>query len=103
MRMMMKVSIPVAKGNQTLADGTLPRVLQESLGKLKPEAAYFTTLDGKRTALIFFDMTDPSQIPSTAEPFFNAFDASVEFSPVMNQEDLTKALGAMAQAAPGSR
>ena len=103
MRTLIRVSIPVAKGNQTLADGTLPRVLQEVLGQLKPEAAYFTTLDGKRTALIVFDLKDPSQIPSVAEPFFNAFEAEVEFFPVMNQEDLSSGLATMARAAAGAR
>lgn len=41
---------------------------------------------------IVFDMEDPSEIPSVAEPFFITFNARVEFQPVMNLQDLQKAL-----------
>lgn len=99
MRMMLKASIPVEKGSQTIADGSLPRIIQEILGEIKPEAAYFLTLDGKRTSLIFFDIADSSQIPGVAEPFFMAFDADVELYPVMNGDDLAKGLDGAAAAA----
>jgi hypothetical protein len=97
--MMLKASIPVEKGSQTIADGSLPRIIQEILGELKPEAAYFLTLDGKRTSLIFFDLADASQIPGVAEPFFMAFGAGVDFYPVMNGDDLAKGLNGAAAAA----
>ncbi len=99
MRMMLKASIPVEKGSQTIADGSLPRIMQELLGQIKPEAAYFLTLNGKRTSLIFFDLADPSQIPTIAEPFFMAFNADVEFYPVMTADDLAKGLEGAAAAA----
>jgi hypothetical protein len=99
MRMMLKASIPVEKGSQTIADGSLPKIIQEILGELKPEAAYFLSLNGKRTSLIFFDMADTSQIPAVAEPFFMAFDAEVELYPVMNGDDLAKGLDGAAAAA----
>ena len=99
MRMMLKASIPVEKGSETIADGSLPRIVQEILGEIKPEAAYFLALDGKRTSLIFFDLADPSRIPAIAEPFFMAFNAEVEFYPVMNGDDLAKGLDGAAAAA----
>jgi hypothetical protein len=37
---------------------------------LKAEAAYFVAEDGVRTAMIFFDMRDSSDIPSIVEPLF---------------------------------
>jgi hypothetical protein len=97
--MMLKASIPVEKGSETIADGSLPRIVQEILGEIKPEAAYFLALDGKRTSLIFFDLADPSRIPAIAEPFFMAFNAEVEFYPVMNGDDLAKGLDGAAAAA----
>jgi hypothetical protein len=57
-----------------------------------PEAAYFTPLEGKRGGMIFFDMTDPSQIVESVEPFFLGLSASIELVPVMNADDLRKGL-----------
>lgn len=93
MRMLMKVHIPAAEGSAALADGSLPQVVQQAMEKLKPEAAYFLAEDGMRTAFIVFDMTDPSQIPVAAEPFFQKLGAEVDFAPVMNAEDLQAGLG----------
>jgi hypothetical protein len=64
--------------------------IQSILADLKPEAAYFTEFDGERTGLIFFDMKDTSEIPGIAEPWFLAFDASVEIKAVMNGDDLAR-------------
>ena len=97
MRTMLKVSIPVETENKAIADGSLPRLLQGLLGDLKPEAAYFLASEGTRTALIFFNLADPSQIPAIAEPLFMGLDAEVDFFPVMNAEDLGKGLAAAEQ------
>ncbi len=44
-----------------------------------------------RSALLFMELKDASQIPAIAEPWFLAFDASVDIQPVMTPEDLRKA------------
>jgi hypothetical protein len=92
MRTLLKVTIPVDHGNSGIEHGTLPKTIENILSDLKPEAAYFTTIEGKRSGLIVFDLKDPSQIPMVAEPWFLAFNAQVEFQPVMNVEDLKKAM-----------
>ena len=86
--MLMKVQIPVDKGNTSIKDGTLPNVVMGSLERLKPESAYFCTEGGKRTALIVFDFKQVSDMPSIAEPFFDQLNAEVTFTPVMSAEDL---------------
>ena len=91
MRTMMRVTIPGEA--RAIADGSLPATLEAAMERLTPEAAYFITDDGQRTALMFSDMTDGSDIPSIAEPFFTNLSASVEFSPVMNADDLQTGLG----------
>lgn len=91
MRCLLKVSIPVEAGNVAISDGTLPKTIETILNDLKPEAAYFAEENGKRTAFIFLDLKDVSQIPAVAEPWFLAFQAHVEFHPAMNLEDLKKA------------
>ena len=89
---MLKVSIPVEAGNIAVKDGSLKKVIGESIERLKPEAAYFLPEDGRRTAIMVFDLADQSQIPSIAEPFFSAFNAAVSIVPVMNADDLKKGL-----------
>jgi hypothetical protein len=92
MRMMLKATIPVENGNTAIKDGTLPKALQATAERLKPEAAYFFAEDGKRTALFFFDMQDASQIPSITEPLFMGMNAALTIVPVMNTDDLKKGL-----------
>lgn len=95
MRVMLKVGIPVEAGNAAAKAGKLGTTIQSILADLKPEAAYFTDDDGKRTAFLFLDLQEASQIPAIAEPWFLAFNASIEFHPVMIPEDLAKAAGAI--------
>jgi hypothetical protein len=65
---------------------------------MKPEAAYFTDDSGQRTAFIILEMQDASQIPAIAEPWFLAFNASIEIHPVMLPDDLAKAAPAIERA-----
>jgi len=75
------------------ASGELARQLMDST---KPEAAYFGTENGRRTGYLVFDMVDSAQIPVIAEPLFQRMDATVEFIPVMNADDLQRGLAAAA-------
>ncbi len=68
------------------------------LATQKPEAAYFYEENGKRTGLICVNLQDASEIPAIAEPWFLAFDASVEFHPAMTLEDLQRAAPAIEDA-----
>jgi len=98
MRFLLKVNIPVETGNAAAKAGRLEGTIQSILADLKPEAVYFTDDKGQRTAFIFLDMQDASQIPAIAEPWFLAFNAHVEIHPVMVPEDLAKAGPAIEQA-----
>ena len=92
MRTMLRWTVPVEKGNDAIKDGSLIQIIESMLQELDPEAAYFFPKDGKRSGEIVFDMTDPSQIPQIAEPLFMSVNAAVEFLPVMNVDDLRRAL-----------
>jgi hypothetical protein len=96
MRMMLRFTLPVEKSNAAINDGSLARTMESILSSLKPEAAYFTPLDGKRAGMIFFDMVDPSQIIETVEPLFLNLNATTELVPVMNADDLRKGLAKVA-------
>ena len=98
MRMMLKITIPTEVGNRTIKDGSLPKLLEATMSKLKPEAAYFVAENGLRCAMVFFDMRDASDIPVIAEPLFMGLGAELELVPVMNADDLRKGLSAAMQA-----
>jgi len=98
MRFMLKVTIPVETGNAAAKAGELGSTIQAILADAKPEAAYFTDEDGRRAGFIFLDLQDASQIPAYAEPWMLAFDATIQFRPVMIPEDLARAGSAITSA-----
>jgi hypothetical protein len=98
MRMLLKMEMDVQAANQAIKDGSLTETIDRVMAQIQPEAAYFTALDGKRTALIFFDLKEPSQIPAVAEPFFQTVNARVELTPAMNADDVRAGLQEAAKA-----
>jgi hypothetical protein len=98
MRIFLKVEIPVEAGNALAKSGKLGETIQAILKEQKPEAAYFVAMNGHRTGLIFLDLSDESQIPAIAEPWFLACKGRVEFYPAMVPGDLAKAGPAIAKA-----
>jgi hypothetical protein len=98
MRFLLKVELPVEIGNVVSKKGNLGKTIRSILGDLKPEAAYFLASNGKRAGYIFVEMQDASEIPALAEPWFHAFQASVEIIPVMTPDDLKKAEPAITKA-----
>jgi hypothetical protein len=102
MRMLLTVQFDTEAGNRGIRDGSFPQTLERALQELHPEAAYFTARDGKRTGYIVFDLKEPSDIPSVAEPLFMGFNASIELTPVMTPQDvqigMEKASAALAAA-----
>jgi hypothetical protein len=99
MRMLMKVQIPTEAGNKSIKDGSLPEIMGRAIEALHAEATYFTSENGMRTALIFFDMIDSSGIPPAAEPFFMGLNAKITFAPVMNADEMRAGVGKAMEAA----
>ncbi|MFC9702455.1 hypothetical protein ACFTWD_17305 [Streptomyces sp. NPDC056943] len=95
MRMLLKVQMDTPASNEAIKQGTLQKIVEDAMSALQPEAAYFGAEDGCRTAYIFFDLTDPSQLPKFSEPFFLQLGAKLSYRPVMNREDLAKGLSAL--------
>ena len=91
MRFVMHVSIPVEKFNQAVRDGSAGKKVAKILDELKPEAAYFCAKDGKRGGFLIVNLSNTSEIPRFAEPWFLNFDATVEFLPAMTPDDLARA------------
>ena len=98
MRMMLTASIPHEPFNSLVRAGTAGAIMQEIVGQLKPEAAYFVEDHGKRCAMLVVDIAEPSRLPFFAEPFFLKFNADCRFRIAMTAEDLGNAnLGTLGQ------
>lgn len=91
MRFLMKVSLCGETGNEVIRSGKIGETIGRILEQQRPEAAYFTEEDGKRTGFIVVNIDHPYQIPSLCEPWFLAFDAEVRLHPAMTVQDLQKA------------
>jgi hypothetical protein len=91
MRYIMKMRMPVEKGNQALRDPEFGKKMNELLTEIKAEGAYFTTFGGQRGAYIVINLNDASEMPAVAEPFFLWLNADIDWFPVMKPEDLAKA------------
>lgn len=96
MRMMIRWKVPAEQGNLTVKSGTMTKVLESMLRNLKPEAAYFHAEGGLRGGTMVFEMADPSEIAQIAEPLFQELNAQIDLLPVMNAEDLRRALESVA-------
>lgn len=92
MRTLLRAVMEVEASNKAIIDGSLPKVIKSAMDSIHPEASYFLATDGCRSCFMVFDLKDPSDIPSIAEPFFSGMNAKVEFTPVMNAEELQKGL-----------
>ena len=92
MRLMLKFSIPVEKGNEAAKDGTLARAIEALIEQVQPEAAYFMVDQGTRSGLIVFNETDQANLPKINEPLFATLGAAIDISPVLTIEDLRKGL-----------
>jgi len=91
MRFMLKASMSTEGGNRAVLNGTLASTIKSVMEDMKPEAAYFTAVDGKRTGFFIVNVNDASEIPGLAEPLFLTMDAHVEFYPVMSPQDMANA------------
>lgn len=98
MRFMFRISIPVEAGNAAAKKDAF-KAMQGILEQQKPEAVYFLLQHGKRAAILILNLQDASQIAAMAEPWFLAFNAEIEATPVMLAEDLRKAAPAIQEAA----
>ncbi|MCD9140633.1 hypothetical protein [Streptomyces albireticuli] len=97
MRTLLRARMDTRAGNEAIRNGSMPEAIQALMDQLKPEAAYFTAMDGGRTCILVFDMEDSSQMPVVAEKLFLDMEAEVEMHPVMNYDDLKKGLSSLSR------
>ena len=91
MRVMLQVNMPHKPFNAAVKDGSAGEKINRILKEAKPEAVYFTEIDGQRCGILIVNLDDPSKIPFYAEPWFQTFEADVRIRPVMTPDDLGRA------------
>src|SRR5258706_588890 len=69
MRMLARVTVEVEKGNEAISSGNMGKVITTFMERAKPEAAYFTSYQCKRTGFFVVDLKDSSQLPPLLRGF----------------------------------
>ena len=98
MRCMITCRIPMEKANELATAGSLGSTIQSIMEELKPEAAYFSDIEGARVGYIVVNIDDASQISSMVEPLYLRLGAAIQVHRVMTPEELGKATPAIEQA-----
>lgn len=91
MRMLLNIRFPHEPFNTAVRNGTAGATISRILEEIKPEAVYFTEQNGHRGAILVVNLSQPSEIPGLAEPWFLNFHADCQFRIVMSPEDLQQA------------
>src|ERR1043165_967183 len=91
MRFLLTVTFPHEPFNTLVRKKKAGEILGRIMEEIKPEASYFTEYDGTRGGVFVVNVSDPSRIPSIAEPFFLNFNADCRFRLVISPEELGRA------------
>ena len=97
MRMMLRIQIDAIKGSDGLKSGASQKAVASFIEKFKPEATYFTEVDGERAGFFVFEMDGSHQGAEISEPFFD-LGCRVHLAPCMTPDDLRKGLTAAGMA-----
>lgn len=91
MKFILTAELPLEPFNTLVRNGKVGGILNKIQDAIRPEAVYFTEMDGKRCGIYIVNIQDASELPHYAEPFFLNFQAVCKFRMVMTPDDLKKA------------
>ncbi|MEV4624055.1 hypothetical protein AB0J74_35755 [Asanoa sp. NPDC049573] len=97
MRMVMTMQMDTEAANSAIEDGKLGKMIDAMMERFEPEAVYFTTRDGMRTAYVFFDLAEPSRMIEMAEPLFSGLKARIDFAPAMTPDDVRQGISRLSK------
>jgi hypothetical protein len=83
-RVPFRAHLDTERSNEGVRSGTPGKLTRAAMKQVRPEAAYFSTDEDRRTCFMVFDLRDSSRMPSVAEPFFLELGADGSYTPVMN-------------------
>lgn len=75
-----------------LQDPNFPQKLESVLKQVKPEATYFTSIEGERGIYMIVNLPSADMIATISEPLWMTFNCKLDFTPVMELSDLQKGL-----------
>jgi hypothetical protein len=88
MRLILRFTIPVEKGNEAVANGSLSIAIKDLVERVKPEAAYFHLNDGKRAGTVVFEESSQSRMAVINEPLFAKLNAAIDIQPAVSLQEL---------------
>ena len=88
MKMILTVTLPHESFNALIKKGTIGNVINDIMGELKPEAAYFSLNEGKRSIFLVVNVDNAGDYVKYAEPFFLKFNADIKYDIVITPEEI---------------
>jgi hypothetical protein len=92
MKFLLRLHMPTEHGNKTLQDPNFPKKMESVLNQIKPEAVYFSSIDGERGITMIVNLPSADMIATIAEPLWMTFNCKLDFEPLMELADLQKGL-----------
>ena len=87
MRVMVKFTFLTQESNALVKDGSIGQTMQNMIGNLQPEGAYFCHIDDKRGGYLVANLEEGSELVTNIEPFSLEMGAEIETFPVMNADE----------------
>jgi hypothetical protein len=84
--------MPTDHGNKMLQDPNFPKKLEGMLNQIKPEAVYFTPIEGERGIYMIVNLASADMIARTFEPLWQTLNCKLDLTAVMELSDLQKGL-----------
>jgi len=88
MKFLLEVTIPHESFNAAVKDGSVGDKINRIMTSIRPETAYFTTMNGKRGAILIVDIENSFDLPLISEPWFLLFNADVQAKMFMTPDEL---------------
>jgi hypothetical protein len=99
MRFLISARVPTERTNELIQEGGFPQTFQSVMEDLRPEAAYFTDVDGARGAYFVVYVDDPSEMSVRTETLLQGLGAEIKIQFVWTPEEVQEAMPAFEQAA----
>jgi hypothetical protein len=90
MKFLLRLHMPTEYGNKMLQDPNFPKKLEGVLNQIKPDAVYFSPIDGERGIYMVVNLPSADMIATISEPLWITFNCKLDFEPLMELADLQK-------------